>query len=448
MDRVRAMRLGTTALAAALLATSALGAGAARAEDLVVHAGKLLDGVSKTPRTQVSILIHDDRVTGVQAGFVTPAGARVIDLSQATVLPGLIDCHVHITSQFDGGDPIREAVTATTAQTAIRSTTYARATLLAGFTTIRDVGSPIDTVVALKRAIAEGLIPGPRMFVAGDPLGPTGGHGDPANGLDPEFFHPGWDEVVIDSPEKARHVVRDFHRRGADLIKIMPSGGVLSIGDDPRLQLMDDDEIKAVVEAAHALNMKVAAHVHGEGAINHAIELGVDSIEHGSFADAKSYALFKAHGTYLVPTLLIAERVLEVAQTHPEKLPPTAADKAKAVVPTLMANFGNAYRAGVKIAFGTDESLVPHGENAKEFALMVKGGMTPIDAIMASVAGGSDLIGDAKDIGSVQAGRYADLVAVAGDPLADVTVLQHVDFVMKGGVVYKAGGQPTAAVIR
>jgi imidazolonepropionase-like amidohydrolase len=310
------------------------------------------------------------------------------------------------------------------------------------------VGSDTDLVVALKRAIAAGAIPGPRMWVAGAPLGPTGGHGDPADGLDPDLTHPHWSEVTIDSPEAARHIVRDFRRRGVDLIKIMPSGGVLSIGDDPALQLMADDEIKAVVDTAHALHMKVAAHVHGTQAINHAISLGVDSIEHGSFADEESYRLFKEHGTYLVPTLLIANRVLEVARTHPETLPPTAAAKAIAVVPTLQANFGKAYRAGVKIAFGTDEGLVPHGENAKEFKLMVDGGMTPIDAIWAATASAADLIGDPADIGSVQAGRYADIIAVSGDPLKDVTELERVQFVMKGGVVYRTGGEMTLAVAR
>jgi imidazolonepropionase-like amidohydrolase len=431
-------------LAAVALAAAAA---AAHAEDLVIHAGTLIDGVSKTPRSKVSILIHDDRITAVQPGFVSPAGATVIDLSSSTVLPGLIDCHVHITSQFDGGDTVREAVTRSRLDDAYLSTRYVRNTLEAGFTSVRDVGGDTDLVVALKRAIKAGTIPGPRMWVAGAPLGPTGGHGDPADGLDAELSHPRWEEVTIDSPEKARHMVRDFRRRGVDLIKIMPSGGVLSIGDDPSLQLMADDEIKAVVDAAHALNMKVAAHVHGTQAINHAIALGVDSIEHGSFADADSYKLFKAHGTYLVPTLLIAQRVLEIARTHPERLPPTAAAKAEAVVPTLEDNFGKAYRAGVKIAFGTDESLVPHGENAKEFALMVAGGMTPIDAIWASTANAADLIGDAQDIGSVQAGRYADVVAVSGDPLKDITELQRVTFVMKNGVVYESGGQANISLI-
>jgi imidazolonepropionase-like amidohydrolase len=421
---------------------------AALAEDVVIHAGRLIDGVSKTPRTQVSILIHDDRIVGVQPGYVSPAGSRVIDLSSDTVLPGLIDCHVHITGQSDGGDTVHEAVTRSRLDDAYLSTRYVRATLEAGFTSVRDVGGDTDLVVALKRAIKAGTIPGPRMWVAGAPLGPTGGHNDPADGLDPELSHPRWSEVTIDSPEAARHAVRDFHRRGVDLIKIMPSGGVLSIGDDPNLQLMADDEIKAVVDAAHALHMKVAAHVHGTQAINHALDLGVDSIEHGSFANEESYALFKAHGTYLVPTLLIADRVYELAKTHPEQLPPTSAAKAIAVVPIMMANFNKAYRAGVKIAFGTDESLVPHGENAKEFKLMVDHGMTPIDAIWAATANAADLIGDTADIGSVQAGRYADVVAVSGDPLADVTELQHVQFVMKGGVVYKTDGQVTMAVAR
>ena len=279
------------------------------------------------------------------------------------------------------------------------------------------------------------------MWVAGPPLGPTGGHNDETNGLDPALSHPGWDDNIVNSPEDARRIVRKLKQEGVDLIKIMPSGGVLSIGDDPNRQLMADDEIAAVVQTAHALGLKVAAHDIGVVPINAAVRLGVDSIEHGSFANASSYSLMKQHGTYLVPTLLIAQRSLEIANSHPEQLNPSSAQKARAVVPIMQKNLHDAYMAGVKIAFGTDESLVPHGQNAREFALMVKAGMKPIDAIIAATGSAADLIGDTKDIGSVQPGRYADIVAVNGDPLADVRLLERVQFVMKGGAVYRQNGQ-------
>jgi imidazolonepropionase-like amidohydrolase len=221
----------------------------------------------------------------------------------------------------------------------------------------------------------------------------------------------------------------------------MPSGGVLSIGDDPKKQLMADDEIKAVIDTAHSLGLKVAAHAHGKQAIDAAVRLGIDSIEHGSYADEETFKLMKEHGTYLVPTMLIAQSVVDVAKTHPEQLNPSSAAKALIIGPLIHVMLHNAYEAGVKIAFGTDEGLVPHGQNAREFALMVDAGMKPMDAIIAATGSAADLIGDRQDIGSVQAGRYADLVAVDGDPLADITILQHVQFVMKGGVIYRQGGQ-------
>jgi imidazolonepropionase-like amidohydrolase len=424
-----------------VVAALAFGAGPSLAGDVVIHAGRMIDGVSKTVQTDVSILIHDDRIAEVKPGFVAPAGAEVIDLSHATVLPGLIDCHVHITAQFDGGNPVAEAVTRTDFDDAYRSVGNARATLMAGFTSVRDVGANPYVVIAMKKAIQNGEIDGPRMFVAGPPLGPTGGHSDPANGFDPMLSHEGWTDWLVDSPDDARRIVRKLHRMGADLIKIMPSGGVLSVADDPNLQLMSDDEIRAVVTTAHSLHMKVAAHAHGKEAIDHAVELGVDSIEHGSFADQQSYALMKKHGTYLVPTMLVAQTVVDVAEHHPEQLNPSSAAKALAVGPRIKANFAAAYHAGVKIAFGTDQGLAPHGTNAREFALMVGDGMAPMDAIIAATGNAADLIGDSKDIGSIRPGRYADIVAVSGDPLADVTVLEHVDFVMKGGKVYKRGRQ-------
>jgi len=435
MARFVSLLAGAVALAAA---------GTASAKDVVIHAGTLIDGVTKISQSHVSILIHDDRITSVEAGFVTPPGAEVIDLSGETVLPGLIDCHDHITQTWHAGDPIRLAVTRTDDDDAIESTVSARNTLLAGFTTIRDVGASTPVIVALKRAINAGVIPGPRMWVAGSPISPTGGHGDPANGLDPELDHPHWDDTIVDSPEAARRVVRTLRREGADLIKILPSGGVMSIGDDPKLQLMADDEIKAVIDTAHALNMKVAAHAHGEVAINHTIELGVDSIEHGSYADAASYALFKAHGTYLVPTMLVGAKVYQRAKEHPEELNPSTAAKALVIAPLLKTNLHNAYAAGVKIAFGTDTfGLSRHGENAQEFAIMVSAGMTPMDSIWAATHNAADLIGDLPDIGAVAPGHYADIVGVVGDPLKDITTLEHVQFVMKGGKVVKADGKAT-----
>jgi len=435
--------LAAAGLAAVLAAATAA---PAAAKDLAIHAGRLIDGTGKAPQGGVTILVHDDRITGVEPGFTAPHGAEVVDLSNDTVLPGLIDDHVHITQSFHKGDPIHNAMTRTHYDDEIDAVANARATLLAGFTSVRDVGGETGVVVALKRGIAAGVVPGPRMWVAGTPLGPTGGHGDAADGLDPELQHAGWDSNLVDSPEAARKTVRRLRREGVDLIKIMPSGGVMSIGDDPKLQLMADDEIKAVIDTAHSLGMKVAAHAHGKQAIDHTLALGVDSIEHGTYADAESYRLFKAHGAYFVPTMLVGAKVVEHAKAHPEDLNPSTVQKALTVVPYMLQNMHNAYAAGVKIAFGTDTfGMSNHGENAQEFALLVGAGMPPMEAIKAATWNAADLIGDTADIGTVQPGRYADIIAVAGDPLQDVKVLEHVAFVMKGGRIYKTGGVATIA---
>ena len=410
----------------------------ALARDVVIHAGTLIDGASPTPRRQVSIIIKDDRITAVQSGFQTPAGAEVIDLSQQTVLPGFIDTHDH-SSATGSRKPLNRFVLNESDAT-IAAAINARKQVETGFTTVRDLGSSQITAPAIIRAVAAEQIVGPRYWTALQALGPTGGHSDRLNGLSPAISVEGREGAIIDGPEDARRKVREHHRNGATVIKIMPSGGVGSIGDDPHHMVMTDAEMVAVVETAHELGLKVAAHAHGKKAIDHAVAAGVDSIEHGTYADAESYALMKKHGTFLVPTLLVADAIYQNAIKSPETLPPTVAEKAIAVTPTMIGNAGRAYKAGVKIAFGTDQSASSDRNKAEEFALLVKAGLTPIDAIFTSTRNAAALMGAPQDIGSVQAGRYADIVAVDGDPLADITVLQRVGFVMKGGDVMKRGG--------
>jgi imidazolonepropionase-like amidohydrolase len=427
----------------ALIVSTALSlvAGAASARDIVVHAGTLIDGVSPEPRHQVSILIHDDRIAGVEPGFTSPPGAEVIDLSTSTVMPGFIDCHIHIAAQLPSQVNSTEYdVTHTEIDAALLGAKFGRQLLLEGFTSARDAGGGDDTS-ALRDAFAAGTLPGPRLWVALEPLGPTGGHADPRNGFDPGFDHPGWDRGKVDSAEEARFRVREHKRRGANLIKMMPSGGIASVGDDPHRMLMTDDEMKAVVDTAHGLGMKVAAHIYPADAIDHAVIAGVDSVEHGSFADATSYQLMKQHGTYLVPTLTVYDVFLQAALSHPEMLPPGTAAKEIANDRFPIKNFPNALKAGVKVAYGTD---IGEGDHAREFALMNQAGMAPMEEIFAATRNAADLIGASDRIGSVQAGRYADLVAVAGDPLKDIGEFEKVRFVMKGGVVFKRDGQPTA----
>ncbi len=427
-------------LAAALVALGL--ASGARAADVVIHAGSLLDGISATPRHQVSIYIHDDRITGIEDGFTTRAGAEVVDLSTATVLPGFIDCHVHIAAKLPSRmNATEDWLTHSALDRAFDGAVFTRAMLQQGFTSARDVGGGDDTV-AVRNAINDGKIAGPRLWVSLEPLGPTAGHGDPRNGLDPGLEHAGWTNGIVDTPEAARIRVREHRRRGADLIKLMPSGGIASTGDDPRQQLMTDDEMRIAVETAHSLGMKVAAHIYPAGAIEAAVRAGVDSVEHGSFATAQTYELMKAHGTYLVPTLTVFEVFYVAARDHPELLTPGTAPKELANDLLPKQNFPNAVKSGVKIAYGTD---IGEGDHAMEFGLMIAGGMTPADAVLAATRNAADLIGASDRIGSVQPGRYADLVATAGDPLRDPTQFEHVSFVMKGGVVYRRDGKPTVA---
>lgn len=424
-------------LALALALVQPAHAQTAEAPLTVVHAGHLIDGIARTERGHVSVLIRKDRIVDVVDGFVTPPGARVIDLSSKTVLPGLIDTHVHLLIQLGNGPMALHMVRSTGYDDLLDGVRNARLTLEAGFTTVRDLGGNTPAIIALKKGVAAGRIEGPRMLVAGGPLGPTGGHSDESTGFDPVLSKPEWIDNIIDSPEQAIHTVRSRYRDGADVIKIMPSGGVASVGDDPQAQLMTDAEIAAVVNTAHTLHMKVGAHAHGTMAILHATQLGVDSIEHGTYGNDETDRLMKAHGTYLVPTLIAGEAVYDYARLHPEALDPSSAAKALAVAPLMAANLQRAYKAGVKIAFGTDAGVFQHGRNAHEFELMVKAGMAPMDVIFSATRDAADLLGRSNDIGSVKAGGLADLVAVEGDPLADIGTLTHVGFVMQGGKVIK-----------
>ena len=360
------------------------------------------------------------------------------------MLPGFIDTHDHISMGPDWS--VINRFTRNQAEGVVTAMRNAVRDIEMGFTTVRDCGSGAIEAPALNRAIAARQLVGPRIWSAMQPLSATGGHSDPANGMQPEIHFEGRENSIVDGPEDAQRKVRAHRRDGAALIKIMPSGGVGSIGDDPNHMTMTDEEMRAVTATAHELGMKVAAHVHGNKAINHAVEAGVDSVDHGTYADATSYALMKKHGTFLVPTLLVADWIYQTAVKTPQALPPTVAEKAIAVTPTMIGNAGRAYKAGVKIALGTDFTGLGDRNKAEEFALLVKAGLTPMDAIFAGTRNAAELIGAPQDIGSVQAGRYADIVAVDGDPLTDITVLQRVGFVMKGGDVLKRDGamQPIA----
>jgi len=409
----------------------------AMAKDIVVHAGTLLDGVSATPRHEVSILIKDDRIAGVEAGYASPAGAEVIELTHQTVMPGFIDCHIHISARAPGGEnEVEYDVTHNDIDKALNGAKYGRELLLQGFTSARDVGGG-DETVSLRNAFRDGTLPGPRLWVSLEPMGPTGGHGDEANGFARGFTGPGWQNGIVDTPEMGRLRVREHKRRGADLIKMMPSGGIASIGDDPHRMLMTDDEMKAVVDTAHGLGLKVAAHIYPADAIKHAVMAGVDSVEHGSFADAEAYALMKQHGTYLVPTLTVYDVFYRAASEHPDLLPPGTAAKELANDQKPIQNFVGALKAGVKVAYGTD---IGQGDHAREFLLLTKAGMQPADALFAATRNAADLIGASDRIGSIQPGRYADIVATDGDPLKDVQEFEKVRFVMKGGVVFKRDG--------
>jgi imidazolonepropionase-like amidohydrolase len=403
------------------------------AADVAIKAGKILDVSTGTYLANQIIWIEGGKIKSIgKAADIAPqlpAGIRTIDLSNATILPGLIDCHVHLTmSPYSMGPGGLHASYPRQALTGARN---ARVTLEAGFTTVRNVGASGYSDLALRDAINAGDVPGPRMLASGPPLSITGGHGD-QNFLAPQFAFS--DDGVADGADVV-HKVRENIKYGADVIKFMATGGVLSEGDNPALEQYSPEEMKLIVDTAHGLGRKVAAHAHGELGIRNAVLAGVDSIEHGSYINDEDIKLMKERGTYLVPTVYLQDWLMENLMTL--GLTPSMIAKAKLVLPIAQKNESHAFTSGVKIAFGTDAAVYPHGLNAHEFAKMVQMGMTPLAAIQAATVNAADLLGWADRVGTLEPGKFADLIAVDGDPLADVRVLQSVRFVMKGGEVIK-----------
>ncbi|MGA6957722.1 MAG: amidohydrolase family protein [Candidatus Acidiferrales bacterium] len=403
--------------------------------DVAIHAGKVLDVRTGNYLNDQIIWISGGRIKEIgnssEISRRLPAGVKTIELSNATVLPGLIDCHTHLTmTPYDSGPAgMRKSYP----RQALIGARNARMTLEAGFTTVRNVGADGYSDIALRDAINAGDVPGPRMLASGPPLSITGGHAD-NNYLAPQY---NWsDDGVADGVDGVTRKVREDIKYGADVIKFMATGGVLSEGDNPALAQYSPEEMKAIVDTAHGLGRKVAAHAHGATGIKYAVLAGVDSIEHGSYINDEDIQLMKEHGTYLVPTVYLEDWLMENVQTL--GLTPNMIEKAKIVLPIAQEHLSHAFKSGVKIAFGTDAAVYPHGLNAHEFGKMVSMGMTPLQSIQAATVNAADLIGWTDRVGAIEPGKFADIIAVQGDPLADVHVLENVHFVMKGGEVIKS----------
>jgi imidazolonepropionase-like amidohydrolase len=424
------------AIAAATLTLAESVAAADIPELIALHCPRLIDTSAGKLLGESTIVIDGARIKEVRSGHADVAGAKAIELHDVTCMPGLIDSHVHLTDETSPTE-YSDRFRLNPADYAIRSTVYAKRTLEAGFTTVRNVGDGDYDSVSLRNAINAGIVPGPRIFSAGPPIGSTGGHADRTDGYRHDLAgDPGPKQNIINSPDDAWKAVRQHYKNGADLIKIMPSGGVLDESSSVGNAQLTVEEIKALVAAAHDYGFTVAAHAHGAESIRRAVIGGVDSIEHGTFMDEEDMKLMKEHGTWLVPTI-IAGKYVEEMSNKPGYYPAQVAAKAKQVGPLIQATAGKAYKAGVKIAFGTDASVYPHGLNAKEFQYMVEAGMPPMFVIQAATTHAAQLLKHEADIGSISAGRYADVIAVPGNPLDDITLMQKVQFVMKEGKVYR-----------
>ena len=404
-----------------------------------LHCGRLLDFSDQGERikTERTVIVVGDRISEVLPGYrQAPEGARTVDLKAHTVLPGLTDMHIHIEGE-SSPDNFIEEFTLEPADVALRATQYAERTLLAGFTTVRDLGGT-GVNISLRKAIDRGYVPGPRIVTAGQAIGTTGGHADPTNGRKLEFRgDPGPAEAVINGPDEARKAVRQRYKNGADCIKITATGGVLSVAKDGSGPQFTDAEIAAIVATAKDYGMHTAAHAHGVEGMQRDIRAGITTIEHGTMMDEPTMALMKEYGTYYVPTISAGKFVAEKAR-EAGFFPALVVPKALAIGPQIQETFARAYRAGVKIAFGTDTGVSPHGQNAREFGYMVEAGMPAYEALYSATIVPARILGRAAELGSIQTGKLADIIAVPGDPLQDITRMQHVGFVMKNGTIYKA----------
>ncbi len=397
----------------------------------VIHAGQLIDTRSGRVLKQVSIVIDSNKIMDVKKGYVN--AEQIIDLKDSTVMPGLMDMHTHLMLEITANS-YSEKFFHEESFYAIRATVNAKKTLMAGFTTVRDLGGDPKVTRELSNAIGNHTIAGPRMFNAGKSIGTTGGHVDPTNGVNHKLMEdPGPKEGVINGPDDAYKAIRQRYKEGSDVIKLAVTGGVLSLaksGDNPQFT---DEELKAIMTAANDYNFVVAVHAHGAEGMKRAIRAGVHSVEHGTYMDKEAMRLMRDKGTYYVPTITAGKWVEEHANSYPAVVQP----KAKAVGPKIQSTFGKAYQYGVKIAFGTDAGVFPHGLNAREFKYMVEAGMSPMKAIQSATIESAKLLRIDNTLGSIEKGKLADIVAVKGDPLKDISVMEKVSFVMKDGKVYK-----------
>ena len=407
----------------------------------VIHAGHLFDTANGTVLEQQSVVIEKGRVTSVKPGFIGGAGDEIIDLSSSYVSPGFMDMHVHLDGELNPPASYSEEFFMNSADIALRSSVFARRTLDAGFTTVRDLGAgDIQAIFALRDAIAKGYIDGPRIFAAGKAMATTGGHGDPTNGVRADLRgDPGPKQGVINGPDDAYKAVRQRYKDGSDVVKLTVTGGVLSLaksGDNPQFT---DKELEAVVSAAKDYDFVVAVHAHGATGMKRAIRAGVDSVEHGTYMDSEAMRLMRKQGTWYVPTISAGKWVGDLAELD-DKLPAVVRPKAAAIGPQIQDTFGAAYKAGVKIAFGTDAGVSPHGANGKEFRFMAEAGMPIMETIQAATVNAAKLLRLEDELGQVAPGFHADIVAFDNNPLEDVTVLERPNFVMKAGSVFRNDG--------